>query len=144
MDLSFLYQELIIDHGTNPRNFCVLENHTHNAKGLNPLCGDNLEIFLEIKNDKIIAASFKGQGCAISTASASILTEVVKNKKISEASQLFKSIQNYLKDSSDSELSDLEDLQIQALCGVKNYPTRIKCAILAWHALNQALNGNKT
>jgi len=134
-----LYQELIIDHGTHPRNFCVLENANGKAEGFNPLCGDKVQLYLKIENQKIEKASFTGAGCAISMASASLMTEALIGKTTQEAlvlSALFKSLLTI--DSAESaELGKL-----LALAGVKSFPARVKCATLAWHTLQAAIHCN--
>lgn len=155
--MNELYQELIIDHGTNPRNFVVLENANFEADAYNPLCGDQIKLFLLVKDQKIIQATFQGHGCAISTASASIMTELLVNKNILDALKLYKNFINILTNdfkndinlnvqfpTINHDLSSNVDEQLPkkllALLGVKNYPARVKCATLAWHTLDSALN----
>lgn len=140
MDLDNLYQELIIDHGTQPRNHHALANANHDAEGFNPLCGDKVHIYLHTDNDVITDISFLGKGCAISTASASIMTEVLRGKTVTEAQALFKQFQHLL--TSNEQIPD--DLgKLAALSGVRKYPSRVKCATLAWHTLQQALKETK-
>lgn len=135
MDLNELYQELIIDHGTEPRNHHVLENPTCESEGLNPLCGDKIHVYLILENNTIKDISFKSQGCAISTASASIMSEILKGKTLVEAKELFEKFQKLLV--SDERPND--DLgKLEALAGVKQYPSRVKCATLAWHTMQNA------
>lgn len=134
-NLHALYQEVIIDHSRKPRNFYVDAHATHHAEGYNPLCGDKLTLFLEIKNDIIENASFKGEGCAISTASASLMTEALKGKTILEAKQLFNQFHHLM--TTDNHVGDLGKLII--LGGVREFPMRVKCATLAWHTLQAAL-----
>lgn len=136
-DLRELYQEVIIDHSRHPRNFGVLEKANHQAEGYNPLCGDQLKLYLEINNDMIKAASFKGQGCAISMASASLLTEIILGKTMKEADEIFQKFHAML---TKNELYISEDLgKLMVLAGVKEFPARVKCATLAWHTLQLAL-----
>lgn len=141
--LNDLYQELIIDHGTAPRNFTVIVNPSTQEEGFNPLCGDKIIVFLEIKDNNIVNATFQGQGCAISTASASIMTEVLIGKTTQQATQLANNfIASLTNDQLHNNNSD-HDLHLPykllALISVKNYPSRVKCATLAWHTLTAAL-----
>lgn len=139
-DLTMLYQEVIIDHSRRPRNFCDCESATHHADGYNPLCGDKLSLFLTIKNNVIENACFKGEGCAISTASASLMTEILKGKTIDEAKHLFKQFHQLVTEN-DHNKNDLENLgKLIILAGVREFPMRVKCATLAWHTLQAALN----
>lgn len=137
MDLHELYQELIIDHGTEPRNHHVMQECTHDAEGFNPLCGDKVHVYLQIVDNKIQDISFVSKGCAISTASASIMTEVLKGKTVAEAVELFHNFQHLL--TSEDGMPDSLG-KLVALAGVRQYPTRIKCATLSWHTLKDALN----
>lgn len=137
-ELRDLYQETILDHNKHPRNFHKMDNCSCVAEGFNPLCGDQLELFLQLENDVIKEVSFIGKGCAISTASASLLTEAVKGKSKQDATLLFSKIHHFLTDeNTDIELSTLGKLTV--LAGVKEFPARVKCATLAWHTLNAAL-----
>lgn len=134
--LNDLYQELIIDHGTSPRNFSIMVNPSNQEKGFNPLCGDKVIVFLDIKNNIIIKATFQGQGCAISTASASIMTELLIGKTKEKAIQLANDfVENLTKEQAHNDLPP----KLLALTSVKNYPSRVKCATLAWHTLTAAL-----
>ncbi len=135
MDLDNLYQELIVDHGTQPRNFAELDSHSHDAEGFNPLCGDLVHVYVKLDGDKIADVSFTGKGCAISTASASIMTDLVKGKTLTEVRALFKQFQDLLTKDNQSEV---ELGKLSALAGVKKYPSRVKCATLAWHTLQDA------
>ena len=129
-----LYQELIVDHGQRPRNFGPLACATHSSHGHNPLCGDDVEIFLVLKNGIIEDIRFTGKGCAISTASASLLLEAVKGKSAEDFQRLFKNFHAMMLG------EDYDDLgKLNVLDGVKGYPMRIKCATLAWHTLKAAL-----
>ena len=144
-ELRELYQEVIIDHGRHPRNFKVLEGYTHSQKGYNPLCGDRLELFLRIPPGPqpiIEAASFQGEGCAISMASASLLTESLKGKTPEDAKVLFQQFHQLLTGDHNCPGPDLGKLEV--LTGVRAFPTRIKCATLAWHTLLGALDQSET
>ena len=135
--LRELYQEVIIDHARNPRNFGAVAHITHHAEGFNPLCGDQLSLELEIENNKIRDAKFKGTGCAISTASASLMTQFLKDKTVVEAEQILKEFIEMVTQSPKADHSALDKLTI--LAGVHEYPARVKCATLAWHTLDAAL-----
>jgi nitrogen fixation NifU-like protein len=136
-NLSELYQEVIMDHNHNPRNFREMESCSHRADGNNPLCGDRFTIFLEVVNNVIEDISFTGSGCAISKASASIMTSIVKNKKVGEVLDLFE-IAHEIVVSGESDGNAPEKLKV--LAGVHKYPIRVKCASLPWHTLKTALN----
>lgn len=138
-DLRDLYQEVIFDHNRRPRNFGKLADANRKAEGHNPLCGDNVTVYLKVEDGIVADLSFEGQGCAISTASASLMTEAVKGKRIEEAEQLFNAFHASLVDA-DVQPEDLGKLE--ALAGVKEFPMRVKCATLAWHTLHNALAGN--
>lgn len=135
-DLQDLYQELIIDHGRQPRNFKKLSNATTHKEGLNPLCGDRLTLFLRVENEVIVDASFEGAGCAISMASASLMTESLKHKTIAEGKQLFEAFHHMVTGHAYRE-NALGKLIV--LKGVCDYPMRVKCATLAWHTMIAAL-----
>jgi nitrogen fixation NifU-like protein len=137
-DLSDLYQEVILDHNRRPRNFRVLERATHHAEGYNPLCGDRLDLFLEIDGDVIADVGFQGSGCAISKASASLMTDSVKGTPIAAARALFERFHRMVTTPPDEEVEDLGKLS--ALAGVREFPVRVKCASLAWHTLKAALD----
>jgi nitrogen fixation protein NifU and related proteins len=140
-DLRDLYQEVILDHTKHPRNFGALEHPTHRATGHNPLCGDQLVLTLDVLRDEVRDARFAGKGCAISTASASLLTEAVKGKTVSETHALFKRFHDVVTAPAESE-PDLTGLgKLAALAGVREFPMRVKCASLAWHTLEAALSG---
>lgn len=144
MDLRELYQEIILDHGRHPRNFKVLDGHSHSAHGHNPLCGDTITVYLKIDGDRIAGVSFKGHGCAISTASASLMSEILTGKTLDEAQKLFKSFHLDVTGGDNPGLPpDLEDDgdRLSPLTGVKNYPARVKCATLAWHTFDAAVKG---
>jgi nitrogen fixation NifU-like protein len=135
-DLHELYQDVILDHNRRPRNFRVLEDG-HKAEGVNPLCGDRLTVYLHLKDDVIADVSFQGSGCAISKASASLMTESVKGKTVSEAAALFDRFQQMI--TSNAEGSAVSVGKLRALAGVRQFPVRVKCATLAWHTLRAAL-----
>ena len=144
MDLKDLYQEIILDHGKNPRNLRKTENFNKDAKGHNPLCGDKVHIFLKIDENKNISdISFEGSGCAISMASASIMTDLMKEKKEKEVKELVEDFLQMIKESPEMKtkiISENEKTKLMSLSGVKQYPMRVKCATLAWHTLTSAMN----
>jgi nitrogen fixation protein NifU and related proteins len=136
MELTDLYRDVILDHNRRPRNFGPLEQANALAEGFNPLCGDRLTVRLNLADDRIENIRFEGQGCAISTASASLMTEAVKGKTRGEALALFDRVHRLLTD----DAADAEDLgKLAALSGVREYPARVKCASLCWHTLASAL-----
>ncbi len=144
MNIEDLYQDLILDHGTNPRNYFAQDHAMCEADGFNPFCGDNLHIYCNLdQENKIYNISFTGSGCAISMASASILTEIAKNKSHSEMINIFGYFKQCLglehTDMSIMSIDQVDHDRLQALSGVKKFPSRIKCATLAWHALLQAV-----
>ena len=138
LDVRDLYQEVIIDHNRNPRNFKKLDKPSHCADGFNPLCGDKITLQLSIKNNIIEDACFTGNGCAISTASASLMTEQIKQMSPQQAQQLFTQIHSLLTVSN----STPDCGKLNVLSGVKAFPSRVKCATLAWHTLKHALQQN--
>ena len=137
-ELQQLYQEVILDHNRNPRNYRTIENTDYKAEGLNPLCGDDVTIYLRVENNIVVDASFQGKGCAISMASASILTEQLRNKTIDECKKLFQHFHQAMTEDQSESLEKLGKLAVFE--GVKDYPTRVKCATLAWHASQAALS----
>ncbi len=140
-DVDDLYQELILDHNKRPRNRRRLEEADRTAQGYNPLCGDHVTVFLNIENDVVIDATFEGSGCAISTASASLMTESVKGKTLQEAQELFAKFHR-LVTGQERESQEARDLgKLVVFSGVCQYPARVKCATLAWHTVNTALQG---
>jgi nitrogen fixation NifU-like protein len=143
-DLRELYQEVILDHSRHPRNFGRLESCDHEAHGYNPLCGDSINVYVRLDDHEHIEdISFDGRGCAISTASASIMTEMVKGKDVTEARRLFDGFHKLLTGKSDTILEEDDAAErLQVLAGVKQFPVRIKCATLSWHALQSALDGD--
>ena len=147
MNLKELYQEIILDHGKNPRNIGKFENFNKDAKGHNPLCGDKVHVFLKIDENKNISdISFEGSGCAISMASASIMTDLMKEKKENEVKELVDDFLKMIKDSPEMKskiISDDEKTKLMSLSGVKQYPMRVKCATLAWHTLTSAMSNSQ-
>jgi nitrogen fixation NifU-like protein len=137
-DLRELYQEVIFDHNRKPRNRRAIAQADHVAEGYNPLCGDQLTVYLQVANDVVTDASFEGQGCAISTASASLMTEAVKGRPVVEVEALFRDFHALLTEVP-PEGRDFGKLQV--LAGVREFPARVKCATLAWHTLHNALTG---
>ncbi|MAV61997.1 MAG: SUF system NifU family Fe-S cluster assembly protein [Candidatus Pelagibacter sp.] len=147
MNLKDLYQEIILDHGKNPRNLRRTDNFNKDAKGHNPLCGDKVHVFLKLnENKKIEDISFEGSGCAISMASASIMTDLVKEKEEEETKKLIKDFLDMIKEKSNLTSNILDDDQktkLMSLSGVKKYPMRVKCATLAWHTLTSAITNTQ-
>ncbi len=138
-DLRDLYQEVILDHGKHPRNFHAMDDASHGAEGLNPLCGDRLVLYLKVENGVVASASFTGSGCAISTASASVMTEIVTGKTIDEIRRLFDRFKTMVT-APIGETPDTVDLgKLAVFAGVREFPVRVKCATLAWHTLEAAL-----
>ena len=141
-ELEDLYQEIILDHNRKPANFRTMDDATATIDADNPLCGDRLQLYLKIDGDKIADISFQGSGCAISVASASMLTERLKGATVAEAERLFHAVHAVLTDADPGAEPDLDSLgNLAALSGVRRYPMRIKCATLSWHALHAALQG---
>jgi len=140
LDLKDLYQEVIIDHNRSPRNFGKLDNADKILEGFNPLCGDHLKLYLNMEDGRIADIHFDGSGCAISVASASLMTEAMKGKTVSEAEAIFENFHELL--TGDETRVDYDKLgKLAAIAGVREYPTRVKCATLCWHTLHTALNG---
>lgn len=135
--LDDLYQELILDHNKNPHHYGELENNTHQAHGHNPLCGDEIDIFLIIKNNQIQDIRFTGQGCAIAKSSASIMTDELIGKTLSEVQVLFEDFHLLL--TTENALGE-KLTKAHVFSGVRQFPIRVKCATLAWHTMNAALN----
>ena len=147
MDLKELYQDIILEHGKSPRNFGKCKNHSHEAKGHNPLCGDQVHVYLKLdKKKNVQELTFEGSGCAISIASTSIMTELVKGKSFDSAKKIVDQFLNMIKNGSEIKSEGFTDDQvtkIMSLSGVKQYPMRVKCATLSWHTLVSALDNNK-
>jgi nitrogen fixation NifU-like protein len=139
-ELNDLYQEVILDHNRKPRNFRKMEDATHAVEGFNPLCGDHITVYVRTDGDRIDDISFEGAGCAISKASASMMTASLKGKSAAEAEEAFQRIHEML--TSDEAPTDEEVLgSLVVLAGVREFPTRVKCATLSWHAMRSALRG---
>ena len=146
MDLKDLYQEIILDHGKNPRNLGKFDNYNKDAKGNNPLCGDNVHVYLRLnENKKVEDIAFEGHGCAISMASASIMTDMVRGKEEKEVKEIINDFLGMIKKKNSLEnniLNDDEKTKLMSLSGVKQYPMRVKCATLSWHTLTSALDNS--
>ena len=145
MSDSELYQELILDHYRNPRNCKKIDPHTHDAEGQNPLCGDELEIFINVEDGVISDISFEAEGCAISQASASLMTESLKGKTIEEANAIYGKMHRIMTGVDAEKGDELVQLgKLEALGGVAEFPVRVKCASLAWHTMDAALKRGET
>ena len=136
-ELNDLYQEVILDHNRRPHNFRVIDPASAKQEGYNPLCGDRLTLYLTLDADVIRDVAFQGSGCAISKASASLMTDALKGKKIAEARELFEQFHDMITSDPGSPITDLGKLSV--LAGVRDYPTRVKCASLAWHTMKAAV-----
>ena len=147
MNLKQLYQDIILEHGKSPRNLGKCEGYSHEAKGYNPLCGDKVHIYLKSDNKKKVERlTFEGDGCAISLASASIMTELIKGKSFDETKGIMKAFLNMIKNTSEIRSNHLDEDQktkLMSLSGVKQFPMRVKCATLSWHTLVSAMEGKK-
>ena len=135
MDITDLYQEVILDHSKNPQNFGILNQYTCTAEGNNPMCGDSLTVYVNIENNVISDVSYRARGCAISVASASIMSNIIKGKTIEEVDALFDKFHRLCM-GEDIEDDEMETLQV--LSGVSKFPTRVKCATMSWHAIKEA------
>ena len=147
MDLKQLYQDIILEHGKSPRNFGKCNGYSHDAKGHNPLCGDQVHVFLKLNNEnKVEDLTFEGSGCAISIASTSIMTELVRGKSFESTQKTIEAFLDMIKTGADMNVKDLSEdqkIKIMSLSGVKQYPMRVKCATLSWHTLASAMKGKK-
>ena len=147
MDLKQLYQDIILEHGKSPRNLGKCEGYSHDAKGYNPLCGDKVHVYLKLdKGKKVESLTFEGDGCAISLASASIMTELVKGRSFDEAKEIMNAFLDMIKNTSEIQSNHLDEDQktkLMSLSGVKQFPMRVKCATLSWHTLVSAMEGRK-
>ena len=147
MNLKELYQEIILEHGKNPRNLRKTENFNKDAKGYNPLCGDKVHIYLKLnENKKVEDISFEGSGCAISMASASIMTDLIKGKEEKQVKEIIEDFLEMIKEKPElnsKNLKDDEKTKLMSLSGVKQYPMRVKCATLSWHTLTSAINNSQ-
>ena len=140
-ELSELYQQVILDHNKKPRNFHKLETANRSAEGYNPLCGDQLHIYLDVEDDQVKDISFEGTGCAIFKASASMMTQAVKGKTKAESEQLFDEFHRLVTGEMDEESEDNHLGKLTIFAGVREYPVRVKCATLSWHTMKAALEG---
>jgi nitrogen fixation NifU-like protein len=140
-DLRDLYQEVILDHNKRPRNFRAMADASAHAEGHNPLCGDRVKVYVRLEGERIADVSFEGSGCAISKASASLMTDSVKGHTIADTDALFHAFQTLVTAGPASSPSLDEVGKLEVLAGVRDYPSRIKCATLAWHALQAAVHG---
>ena len=140
-DLSDLYQEVILDHNRRPRNFHVLADASHKAEGYNPLCGDRLTLYLKVADGVVHDVSFEGAGCAISKASASMMTDAVKGKSVGDVQALFDRFHRMVTTPPEQPVEDLGKLS--SLAGVREFPVRVKCASLAWHTLKAAMTNEQ-
>jgi nitrogen fixation NifU-like protein len=140
-DLGDLYQEVILDHNRRPRNFRAMEQASRTQEGYNPLCGDRLTLYVQLDADRIVDVAFQGSGCAISKASASLMTEALKGKTVDQARDLFDRFHQMVTSAPETAAPDLGKLSV--LSGVREYPTRIKCASLPWHTLKAAVSGEQ-
>ena len=147
MNLKELYQEIILEHGKNPRNLGKAHEFNKDAKGHNPLCGDNVHVYLKLNGQKIVEdISFEGSGCAISMASASIMTDLIKGKNVHEAKEIVEDFLGMIKENPELKseyLKEDEKTKLMCLSGVKQYPMRVKCATLSWHTLSSAMDNSK-
>jgi nitrogen fixation NifU-like protein len=143
-DLNDLYQEVILDHNRRPRNFGQLPDATRTAKGYNPLCGDRLTLYLKLDGDRIERVAFEGSGCAISKASASLMTDAIKGQSTASAADLFERFHHMITTPIDQPVDEDSVGKLAVLAGVREFPARVKCASLAWHTLKAALSGEDT
>ena len=139
-ELSELYQQVILDHNKKPRNFRKLEHPNHSAEGFNPLCGDQLTVYLTLEDEAVKEVSFEGSGCAISKAAASMMTQAVKGKTKPEVEQLFQEFHGMVTGDLDAEIAPNKLGNLKIFAGVREFPVRVKCATLAWHTMHAALN----
>jgi nitrogen fixation NifU-like protein len=144
VDSKQLYQEVILDHNRKPRNYGKLEDATHRSEGLNPLCGDHIWVALKVGGDRIDAIAFEGQSCAICKASASMMTTAVKGKSLAEAGSLVEHFRAMATGAEDVETAGRHLGRLTVFAGVKDLPSRVKCAILPWHTLHAAVNAQGT
>ena len=142
MDLADLYRDVVVDHNRKPRNFGKLAHANRTAAGTNPLCGDRLHVYLDVEGDVVKDVRFEGQGCAISTASASLMSEAIKGKRVQQVRNLFQDVHAMLTQQDAAPAAGLGKLA--ALSGVREFPLRVKCASLCWHTLNAALAQDTT
>ena len=139
-ELSELYQQVILDHNKKPRNFRKLEDANYSADGYNPLCGDQLTVYMNLEDDVVKDVGFEGSGCAISKASASMMTQAIKGKRKEEAENLFKEFHSMVTGELDEETQENSLGNLRIFAGVREFPVRVKCATLPWHTMHAALN----
>ncbi len=142
-ELSELYQQVILDHNKKPRNFRKLENANHTAEGYNPLCGDQLTIYLSLDGDGVQEIAFEGSGCAISKASASMMTQALKGKSKEQAEEMFREFHSMVTGELDAETQENTLGNLKIFAGVRDFPVRVKCATLPWHTMHAALNNEE-
>jgi nitrogen fixation NifU-like protein len=142
-ELSELYQQVILDHNKKPRNFRKLETANHSAEGFNPLCGDQLTVYLNLEDDAVKEITFEGSGCAISKAAASMMTQAVKGKTKQQAEQLFSEFHGMVTGELDEETNANSLGNLKIFSGVREFPVRVKCASLPWHTMHAALNNQE-
>lgn len=142
-DLRDLYQEIIVDHSKRPRNYRAQEPPARAIEGFNPLCGDQVTVYVTVDGDLVTDVSFKGSGCAISTASASVMTESIKGKSTTEAQKLFDAFHTLVTKGPDALVAGADLGKLAVFSGVSEFPSRVKCAVLAWHTLDAALRGEQ-
>ena len=142
-ELSELYQQVILDHNKKPRNFRKLESANHSAEGYNPLCGDHLTVYLDLKDGAVKEIAFEGSGCAISKAAASMMTQAVKGKSKEQAEELFNEFHSMVTGELDEETDENSLGNLRIFAGVREFPERVKCATLPWHTLHAALNNEQ-
>jgi nitrogen fixation NifU-like protein len=142
-ELNDLYQEVILDHNKNPRNFREIPAANYKADGNNPLCGDALRVYVEMEDERVKDVAFKGSGCAISKASASMMTQTVKGKTKEEAEKIFNEFHRMVLGELDEEQDENSLGKLKIFAGVREFPARVKCASLSWHTLNAALHGEE-
>jgi nitrogen fixation NifU-like protein len=143
-ELSELYQQVILDHNKKPRNFRRLEPATHTAEGFNPLCGDHLNVYVNLEGNELKEISFEGSGCAISKASASMMTQAVKGKNKEDAEELFQEFHSMVTGELNEETEENQLGNLKIFAGVRDFPVRVKCATLPWHTMRAALNNEQT
>lgn len=143
-ELSELYQQVILDHNKKPRNFHKLESANRSAEGFNPLCGDQLHVYIQLEDDVVKDISFEGSGCAISKAAASMMTQSIKGKSKAEAETLFHEFHDMVMGDLDEEVTPNNLGRLTIFSGVRDFPARVKCASLSWHTMRAALHGEET